>query len=374
MKKVVIIAPVTSITGRTRLNKIYRILSNSKYEVSFWGWRRSKQDYDKDGDIGVKRKYLITGGGYNGYKNKFLYIIWLAKVFINILVAKDKKNTIFHCLGFETSFGAYLAKAFIPVNFVYDDADRFSMLFEKRFKVVEKLEQKVSKASIGHIVPTRARYPDFSDFTKFVEIRNEPDKAIIDKAINSDWKDVLEESNCDFEIENEDVMIYANGWLSNARGIGVLLDVARKLNNDKIYNIKFLLAGKADVNIPDDLRNVKYVGTLSYEQSLALYLRADYVFTYYSPDSRINRFAESNKWGDAEVFGVPLIINSELKTAEKYYCQPNIVSEYNDTDKLYRELKELSAKTAEVYSKRLGRQISFNFIGFDEILKQKIYD
>jgi hypothetical protein len=108
------------------------------------------------------------------------------------------------------------------------------------------------------------------------------------------------------------------------------------------YDVGFLLAGEIACDSAmklSKLSNVRYFGRLSNAEALSLYCHSDFVFTYYAPDSCINRMAESNKWGDAIKLGVGIIVNSEVVTANYLRSGGAAASfEYADSDSLSRFL------------------------------------
>ncbi|MEZ9922308.1 hypothetical protein AB4342_19550, partial [Vibrio breoganii] len=80
---------------------------------------------------------------------------------------------------------------------------------------------------------------------------------------------------------------------------------------------------------------VLYLGSVSNEDALCAYYASDFVMTYYDPVSKVNRHAESNKWGDAIVTNTAVLVNSEIETA-KWLQEYGIAisTPYNDSGKL----------------------------------------
>ncbi|MCS0404234.1 glycosyltransferase [Vibrio diabolicus] len=307
-----IVAPISSILARTRIFKLSQYLIGKNKEFSFWGWERvigeSKEEIKHDFD----RQYLISGGGYGGRLTYLYYFYWVFKVFFKTLF--DKSDN-YYCLGFESAFPVYMASKFRKLSYFYDDADRFSMIFGENARILRNIEQLVSKNSTVHIVPNILRYPDFKCIDKIMEVKNFPSETQLCLAETVEPKEIVKQKYPYFNFDSK--IVYVNGWISNVRGIDILHEVAKSLiaNNE---NINFIVAGKVDTDEGRRfiaLDNVFYIGNLKNHEAISIYEICDYVFTYYRPDSKINLFAESNKWGDALVKKVKIIVNSEVITA-----------------------------------------------------------
>lgn len=328
MKTLKIIAPLPSISKRTRLTKIVENL-HSFEKVSFYGWKRQNDEYTDPNS-----KIILKGGGYSSKKARLMYALWSSKVFINSL--SFEKDTLVWALGLESAFPAILASKVKGFKVIYDDADRFSSLFNFPSFVQDyliKLEKFSSKNSHRHIIPGLERY-EFSS-SKFFILKNTPTTEDVRKALDFVLDNKLIE-----KLGNFDSVIYVNGWLGEGRGMRIIHDVAKRLPNKA-----FLLAGRIDSTYAEamvDLENVIYLGELPQYQALAYYRKAHFIFTYYDPAIPINKKAEANKWGDALQFSVPIIVNSEVITAGYLRDSGCAISyDYEDVESLVNSLKEL---------------------------------
>ena len=179
---------------------------------------------------------------------------------------------------------------------MFDDADRFSLVvnFPSAIRrLVQALEEWTSRRVLVHVIPGWSRY-DWTAESMFM-LRNTPRAEDIDEALS------LEVAR-----PEADLVVYANGWLGDTRGAGVILEVLRRLEQSSL-NVAFLVAGRVD-----------YRGEISQLEALSLYSVSDVVLTLYDPSIPINRYAESNKWGDCVACGVPFVVNSEVRTAKEY--------------------------------------------------------
>lgn len=314
MQKIIIIAPVSAISLRTRLYKLSVFLQNSgKFKISFWGWERSEgESQEINLDFKVEKKNILRGGGYGGKMIRFFYLFWMLSVFIRSFFIK--KSSVVWALGFESAFPLLLASKIIGFKVYFDDADRFSMLFKFPkliMSFVEYLEMITSRNVYMHVIPIRERYSFISD--KFYILQNFPSKSELSKA-----EAIFRNNNY---IKNK-IVVNVNGWLGANRGMEYVLEVCKS----DLREISFILAGRLDCDIAKELikyENVQYLGEISNSEALASYYASDFVLTYYNPISKVNTLAASNKWGDAIMTGTGVLVNTEVISA-KFLLDKNI--------------------------------------------------
>lgn len=332
--KFVIIAPLSSLSRRTRLFKLAKFLNKKKYKLSHVGWERIKgESAETELDFDIKKEIILKGGGYGGNKVKLLYFLWMFKVFLYSFSVK--KHDIVWALGFESSFPLLLASKIKGFKVYFDDADRFSMLFNfpKIITTIVQFFEKVTSRNVyKHIIPVRERYNFYSN--KFQLLQNNPSKS---EVVNS--RDIFNKR----EWLKKDIIININGWLGNDRGMSVAIQLLKKL--EKYDNIGFILAGKLDCEDAIELskrREVQYLGEVNNATALASYWASDFVFTYYNPQNPINRFAASNKWGDALMTETVIIVNKEVETAQIFRDNNCAISfNYNDINSLVNEIEKI---------------------------------
>jgi hypothetical protein len=117
-----------------------------------------------------------------------------------------------------------------------------------------------------------------------------------------------------------DMILYANGWIGFTRGAPIFLELMNRFSKRDI-NIRMITAGWTDCREGHELfahEKVVHYGEVSIREAHSLYTISDIVLTYYDPSVEINKYAESNKWGDCIMFGKKFIVNSEVETAREY--------------------------------------------------------
>lgn len=354
-KIVTVVAPLSALSRRTRLFKLARYLQANGRTVEHIAWERCPGEGREKGlDGDVRKRFLLKGGGYGGRRARAMYPLWMLRVLVACL-GLGRDRTVW-ALGFESAFPAVAAGKIRGFKVVFDDADRFSLLFplpRSMRAVVARLEAWTSRNSDVHVVPGEERY-DF-DSDRFLVVRNMPSVIELQAAREIGPP----------ERPDADLVVNVNGWLGSGRGMSTALEVARRLQGERIA---FLLVGKIDCEDAAALArldNVVSLGEVSNANALATYLASDYVFTYYKPNTVINRFAQSNKWGDAVKTSVGVIVNSEVETAEYLRKAGAAISvAYDDVDGLCRELCACLADRSRVIAHKkaaalLGEQAGF---------------
>lgn len=353
-----IIAPLPSISKRTRLQKITECGSHFS-RIDFFGWQRLN-----DEALDSNSQIILKGGGYSSKKARLMYLFWILKVFF--LALGFKKDNIVWALGFESAFPCVLASKIKGFKVVYDDADRFSSLFnfpDFIKKILIKLEVYTSFNSFRHIIPGVERYEFKSP--KFFILKNTPTNEDIVKAEKFELDQKVKDSLNPFPL-----IIYINGWLGEGRGLRIIHKVAKELPE-----IGFLLAGRVDSKYAEQMlkfNNVIYLGELAQYKALAYYKLCHFVFTYYDPKVPINRLAEANKWGDALQYSTPVIVNSEVITAQ-YLRDANaaISTNYENIHDLIEQLKVVG-NSSEKYQELVNsiKLLQKKFPTFDLQLKK----
>src|SRR5690606_10969109 len=160
-----------SISRRPRTYKLCNYLNKKSVDITHWGWDRNNDGAEDKFEFAVRKKILLKGGGYSNSRNKAMYVLWMMVVFIRSF--SINKNTVVWAIGFESAFPVLLASKLRGFKIIFDDADRFSMVFSfpgpvKR--LLERLERICSRNVSLHVIPNKNRY-DFES-SSFIEVKN----------------------------------------------------------------------------------------------------------------------------------------------------------------------------------------------------------
>lgn len=360
--KFIVLAPLSSLSKRTRLFKLVKFVhANYKFEIHHYAWERIEGESREDQlDFEIHKKIMQHGGGYGG-KVKYKYFLWMFVSFFKCLGIK--KNDTVWALGFESAFPAMMASKFKGFKVIFDDADRFSLLFnfpKPIKKTIQFFERITSRKVAYHVIPGKERY-NFES-SRFFILKNMPSQSEIRKAREIFTHKIWGEN---------DIVVNINGWLGKGRGMSTILKVAKQVAGT---NIRFIMVGKLDADEAVEmskLENVKYIGSVSNAEALSTYLSSDFVFTYYNPNTIINTFAESNKWGDAIKLGIAVIVNREVITAQYLHdAEVTIGLPYDDAEGLAQKLRYYESNRDELQAlKDRTGNISMKYGYYEEQLQ-----
>lgn len=299
-----VVAPLPSLNRRTRLAKLMEYLQVKNWvRIAHAGWSREEGDFTDHG-LPVHKVCLLSGGGYGSLAARALYLLWGLKVFFYCLRI-PARDTVW-ALGLESAFPATLASRVKGFAVIFDDADRFAMLFKwpRAIRwVIERAELWTSRRCNVHAVPNLSRY-DYSSPNHFL-LENVPSKGALAAAkLRARQLEVP---------GSKGIVLNLNGWLGSGRGMSTALEAISRIPQDELT---VLLVGKLACKEAEQiaaLPNVIVLGEVCYAESLAWFYRSDLIFTYYDPSDPINRKAQSNKWGDAFLTGAGMVVNSEVE-------------------------------------------------------------
>ena len=313
MANFIIIIRESNLKDRVRLSKIIGYLVNRKANFELW---------KKEGEESLNFRYKdIIKSSSN---KKIEYVKWLVFLFISLL--KRNENTFF-VSGFESALVVYVRSLFFKTNYIFDNPDNFYQ--SKKLpvylrKLILKIEKAIIRRSIITLVPDKSRILGYNiPDEKFRVLKNFPSKNDIEKSLKMN------------KPLNEKLVIYINGWLVPTRGLK-MIDQFIKMLQDNL-DIQIIIAGKKE-GLGDILSSkyVTYKGVVDSIQSLSFYQLSDLVLTFYDPSLEINRKASPNKWGDAIITKTVPILNKGIETTDTYFPKGGYFSiEYGDFNELY---------------------------------------
>lgn len=355
---VIVAAPAKGPEERVRLRKLVQLLQEMGHPVEFWGWERGGEQ--TEAHPGIELKILHRGGGYGGKAMLLHYPRWMAKLWWNFLW--KTRGRPLYCLSFDTAVSAAFA---FRRNFLFDEADNFSMLsnwpgwMRKIFEICEKIAAKKSKI---HLLPSKFRTKEVRANDRFLP--NMPTRAAVDQA-----KAMAAERGY---APGETLTVLVTGRLVADRGISPILEAYRRLGPQKLH---LLIAGRTFAPEAEQLiaePGVEYLGVVTNEEALALNHRAHLTLTYYDPAIEINRVAEPNKWGDCIATNTPFLVNSEVVTAKEFVDAGACVHvPYNDVDALVALLERLATDRAELNAVK-ERLANFSASAWDDGMRKII--
>lgn len=349
--------------GSVHMDKLVPSLLRMGINVCVVGWDRKRE---------LPRKFVRDGASYEmifrgwGYASRLLMLgipIWIARLAWRLL---GENADLVMAIDFDTGLSAALAGCFRRMPFIYNIRDNFAMRASVPpllAPLVEALDRFVIRRARCVIVPDESRTAGSrADREKFVILRN--------CALEVTPPPVPETTG------TRPFTLYAMGYLRASRGVGVLVELAKRMPD-----IRILLAGVADeadlIHQATELHNVEYRGVLPVRQALELCFQCDVVVTFYEPNCEINRRAISNKWSDAMMASKPILLNREVLKSR--WVEENDIGYlccYGDLDELEALVRHIREHPAEAARKGAnGRRMfekSYNWAAVEAQLRQLI--
>lgn len=285
---------------RPHVRKLIKSYQALGVNVSLAGWDRLAQMPAMSRQDGISIDYIQRGWGY---ANKWLALgipLWLLRATWHLV---RRRPELVHAIDMDDALPAAIASIVTGRPFIYDIRDNFALRYNWPpgvAPVIRAVDAWVKRRASGIIIVDDTRFDSALDRLreKVRILYNTPD-------------DVPPPSGAQSE---RPFTVYASGYLSSGRGIGMLLDAVESLPEARV-----ILAGRFHDPALEARAmahpQVSYRGWLPQEDSLRLCYQADAVFSFYDPSVPINRVAASNKWFDAMMTGRPIVANSEVAKA-----------------------------------------------------------
>ena len=306
----IVCASIAYMEDSVLLNKLSEVFVSKKVYFKFWGWNRTDKKVKKDYSV----EHLWTGGGFSSKRLFIHYPIWILKVLFKSFTI-SKKDLVF-AVALDVALPIYFGSLLKGYSFIFNNPDNFSLTYNLQGKVkwfVDKLEERVAKKALFHILPIESRFEQKHD--NIVIFPNFPLESEIKKA-----REIFNDSNLDgYDLstikEDQRFKIYINGRMVYHRGCEWLATVF-----DQLDPKQFLIIVAGDIYCKKltkklrDLENVIQFAKLENYKALSLYYCADLVLAFYDPVLPINRKAAPNKWWDCVACQVPFVSNTEIET------------------------------------------------------------
>lgn len=141
-------------------------------------------------------------------------------------------------------------------------------------------------------------------------------------------------------VPHERLRVLYAGWLDAGRGLGGLLDLARR---HEWFELR--VAGEGDESIVKSVKDAgaTYLGFLSHRDVMTETGRAHFVAAFYDPSRIINRAAASNKLAEALSVGRPILINQEVLVSQSPALQACLVKlPYSEISELGPRIRALT--------------------------------
>lgn len=346
-KNLIVCASIPYMEDRVRLNKLKEVFDTNGTKFIFWGWQRENNLKN----VSYPIRHLWTGGGFSSKKLFLHYPIWIISVFYNAF--KLSKNDVIYAVSLDVALPIYLGSFFKGYKYIFDNPDNFSLTYNLKGLpkwLIDKVESKVAKKSLYHILPDGSRFEESHD--NLVILPNFPLDSEIKKAKEIYAYGFLDNFELAKIADDKRLKIYINGRMVKHRGSEWIAEVFAALSPDKFL---IIVAGNIYCdklkNQLSNMDNVIKFERLENYKALSLYYCSDIVFAFYDPILPINKKAAANKWWDCVACKVPFVSNIEVQTLKLFReVDACFVVKYGSNEMLISLLQALQKDRTKIAS------------------------
>ena len=332
--------------------KVKRVLKKAGYDVKIISWKRMFKDLRDPDSI-----YFELKSGYGkGLRNLFGMLTWNLFVFFKLLASN---YDVVHAFDLDTGMSALLASKIKRKKIVYEILDLYSQ--SRRIPKILKrladiLERFVANRSDVLVIPDERRI----DQIRNIGIKRYPEVL---------YNTVEDIYPVECQRNGTRILSYV-GILQPDRGV---LEIARIIAD--IPNWRMVIAGFGPLEekvrkLANEHDNLMFLGRVSHEKALEIEGCSDAILAVYKPSVENNRFSSPNKFFEALMLGVPLIVikgSGIDEIVEKYGIGVVIGSmEPKEIQKALERIEKDGMNMA-VKARKLYRE-KFSWSGFEETL------
>lgn len=291
----------TSILNDSRATKEIKSLLKSGFKVTVLGWDREKRNKTDEkiaiagncADLHFLKLKCSYAGGMKNFFKMGIFQIWIA-----LKMLKYRKNYhIVQCCDYDTSILALPIAKLLKKKVVYDIYDYYteSHNLGKLKKCIEKQEIKtINKADLV-IICTEQRKQQIAKASpkKLIVIHNSPDISYKTQKYNK---------------QNEKLKICYVGILSENRLLEEVTNEIIKRDDIELHIGGFGEKENFFENLSKKYDNIKFYGSLKYEEVLKLESKCDVLFATYNPKIPNHKYSAPNKVYEAMALDKPIIV------------------------------------------------------------------
>ena len=293
-----------------RVEKEAQSLALYGFKVSVLGWNRE----GLLNNFELKKPYDIYTFRFRAPYNSLVLIAFYPIFWLWVLIKLiELRPRIVHACDLDTIFPAFFYRCILAnTRVIFDMFDNHSLLIEVKSQIL---------SSIVRVIESWAAYKSNAFVTvtegrlNFFNLEQLPSRDIIMNCCPDASVECFDQNNGKKDTFR---LVYA-GVVSSGRGLIELAEATKDFED-----LHFIVAGRVvNQKIAETLkafRHVKYVGQLSFEDSLRLEKTADVVPILYDLQEAINRFASPNKLFEAMMLGIPVLTSVCPDLVKKVNC------------------------------------------------------
>jgi len=318
-------------------------LIKNRYNVIFLAWDRegNYSKFERSKNLTIKRFKFRARYGHNP-KTILGFLFYYFWCIVNSFILDF---SFIHCHDFDTVLVGVLVKLFKHnVKIIYDAHEIYPEMVKAEipyvlYVLLRWIDKVFTRIADCVIVPSEERKKFYSGAKRVIVVPNVP--KFVDISTNREYK-------------KRNFVIFYGGALSESSGILYMIRAVLH-----IPDVQLILAGEGRLKntiqkISKKSNKILYLGVIPHQKYLENLASADATFVFYSPTNLNNIYSASNKFFEAMMMGVPIIVNEESihsRIVKKYNC--GLVVPYGDI--CYLENAILKLKNDAALREKLGK-------------------
>jgi len=365
-KKTVVFLRSNPVAPDPRIDKEASALEECGLNTVVIAWDRKNQ-FPRHERIGRRDIYRIKvkGGIGKGFKILGSLIKWNICLLYNLVKYRNKYQVI-HACDFDTIIPAVFCKLLFRKAVVYDVFDFYADMLRKAPNWLRKIIRRVDLFLMQFVDAviiaddSRVKQIEGAKYKELVVIYNSPHITL----------------QVDGDEKKAGLVVGYVGLLQKERGIFEMIEVIKNHPEWQIV-IGGYGAEEDEVRLMvEGSSNVKFVGQVPYEETMAIYSNSDVIFATYDPSIPNHKYSSANKLFEAMMLGIPIIVARGTgmdEVVRKYDL--GFVVEYGNKNQLENVLANIASwdvQKKREFSERARRVFQENFSW--EIMEKRLID
>lgn len=304
----------------------------------------------------------ITGGGLKNLQPLYEY----GKLLKEWLNANNQLFDTIHAIDYDAGSVALKVANKYNKKLVYHIADFYA---ESRLGIPGPLRKIIAKKELKLIGQADATIVCSED--RIEQIKGSYPKKLIVVHNTPAREQVIAEEDIKYEQKNQLTVTYVGG-IEKKRFINQAVEVIAKHPD-----IQLKLAGAGDVSkevehYAEEADNIRYYGSINYQDALNLYESTDFMFAMYDPNHPNHKYSAANKVYEAQLMGKAIIVAAGTGM-DKIVAANNMGYVIDYSQEAFSEiLTHIVGNQEELYEKRVNAHRAYPLYSWDEMKRRII--
>ncbi|HHY53713.1 MAG TPA: glycosyltransferase family 4 protein [Clostridiales bacterium] len=365
-KKTVVFLRSNPVAPDPRVDKEASALEECGFNTVVIAWDRKNQ-FPRHERIGRRDIYRVKvkAGIAKGFKTLGGLIKWNICLLYNLVKYRNRYQVI-HACDFDTIIPAVFCKLLFRKTVVYDVFDFYADMLRKAPNWLRRIIRRVDLFLMQFVDAviiaddSRLKQIEGAKYKQLVVIYNSPHITL----------------QLDGNEKKAGLVVGYVGLLQKERGIFEMIEVIKNHPEWQMV-IGGYGAEEDEVRLMvEGSSNVKFVGQVPYEETMAIYSNSDVIFATYDPSIPNHKYSSANKLFEAMMLGIPIIVARGTgmdEVVRKYDL--GFVVEYGNKNQLEDVLVNIASwdvQKKREFSERARRVFQENFSW--EIMEKRLTD